>query len=307
MRRTWEVEGIVNNSAAGQKTVILPTLLDYLHLRLEAQTATRSTLTQLIQRVNGENFRVITGAQQDDMNQEQLMSAMSVDHILAIPFELMRCINLVQRYSVSLNTLSASPDNGDQITSMQFLWTDSTTDTWRAFADVDDATVGGPGALLRYQEGTAPLQASSTFSASLRNFIDSGTPQMRFLMRMFQLLASGTFENGDVQFIYGANKAEALHRTVFGNVRDLTDPGYRAVPTTYAASSGGLVIDFVETGISEPFDTMAPATPNQIQANVPGLAVIDGTQYAPYGGVDFRFSPTASTTTTSLTEWGGSL
>lgn len=309
MRRTVEIVSVNGNAtAAGRKSILMPVGFDYIAARLQGVTAVSTNVSILQELINTEIVRNITGVNQNDMNLLDKMANMSVDFILPMPFEMMGMKNPAQQYSTTRNTGSPDPDTGNQITNMQLQWVDSTTDTWRVFADVDDSQVGGPGGITRFDSLSAAIGSSATFTSSIAQFLQFGSPERRYMRRGLFLASTGTLANGDTVIMKGKNKGLFFQRTATGNVRALTDANLRAVPTNYITASGGYIIDGTETGISETWDTMRPATAAEIKAdtdnNIPAMA---GIKVKPEAMFDIRFSPTAANTLACIIETIGRL
>ncbi len=309
MRRTLEIVSVQGNSAAGKKSIIMPVGLDYIAALLAGETAVDTDVTNLKEKLNTELVRDITGTDQNDMNLTDRIADMGVDSILRIPFEMMGMKNIATQYGTTRNTMSPDPETGNAINGMILEWTDGTTDEWRVFAEADDATTGGPGGITRFQKVTPQVAASSNYSSSIQSFIQFGSPDRRFFRRGFFLISAGTLDGGDVVIQRGNAKDEILHRTAVLNVRELTDANVRAVPTNYDTAAGGMIIDTTETGISETFDTMRPASDAEQKAQVhpQGYAIMGGVAVMPQTMFDIRFSPDTGGALQALTETLGRL
>jgi hypothetical protein len=295
MRRTVEIVSVNGNASAGtKKTIIMPVGLDYIHARLAGQTAVASDISILQELLNTEIVRNFSGTIQNNMNLLDRMADMSVDNILAIPFEMMGMKNPVAQYGTTRNTASPDAETGEAINNMQLQWTDATADTWRVFADVDDSTTGGPGGITRFQSIDAQVAASSNYTSSIQNFTQFGSPERRYFRRGLFLATAGTLANGDTEIQRGNGKNVIFQRTAVLNVRALTDANVRNLPAAYATASGGMIIDTTETGISETFDTMREATDAEAKADK-GLPVMGGKALKPYAMFNIVFSPTVAT------------
>lgn len=309
MRRTMEIVSVQGNGVSGKKTLIQPTGLDVINFRALGTTALPANITNFKEKLNTEIVRDYTGTDQDAMNVTDRMAAMSVDNIFVVPFEMMGMKSIVTQYGTTRNTLSPDPETGDAINNMQYEWTDNTTDSWRVFIDCDDATTGGPGGITRFQKVSVTVAASSNYAASIQSYLQFGSPDRRFLRRMFELISAGTLNGGDTVIQRGNSRDEIYRRTGPLNVRALTDANVRALPTAYTVANGGLIIDTTETGISETFDTMRVASAAEIaqQVKPQGFATMGGVGVLPQTMFDPRFSPSAGGTLTTIAETLGRL
>lgn len=306
-RRTFEIVSVNGNSTAGgRKSIIFPAGLDYIHARLQGATAVSTDVTVLQELLNTEIVRNITGTDQNDMNLCDKLANMSVDSILAIPFEMMGMKNPTVQYGTTRNTASPDPDTQNAINNMQLQWVDGTTDTWRVFCDVDDSTLGGPGGITRFDKLSSSVGISTTYTASIQQFLQFGMPERRYMRRGFFKNGSGTLANGDTVIQRGQNRNVVFQRTAVLNVRALTDANIRAIPTRYTTANSGFIIDTTETGISETIDTMRPASVAEAKADS-GLPVMGGVALKPQAMFDIRFSPTAADTLSSIVETIGRL
>lgn len=310
MRRTLEIVSVQGNTTAGgKKTIIAPVGLDYIATLLYGSTAVATDVTNLKERINTEIVRDITGTDQNDMNLSDRVANMSVDSILRIPFEMMGMKSIPTQYGTTRNTLSPDPETGNAINNYQYEWTDGTTDTWRVFVEADDATTGGPGGITRFQKVVPTIAASTNYSASIQSYLQFGSPDRRFFRRGFFKISAGNLAAGDNVIQRGNSKQEIYRRPANLNTRELTDANVRALPANYLVSAGGLIIDTTETGISETFDTMRPATDAELKQQVKpqGYAVMGGVGVLPETMFDVRFSPSAGGALTCLVETLGRL
>ena len=278
------------------KTVNLPGGYDYLATTRQGATCVPADMSQFQTLVNSAAWRTLTGTQQDDINQVDQLASMTVDNALRIPYEIPRLKSIAQQYSSTLNTLAPAHGTQASINTVQETWTDTTTDTWTMWAEVDDnAPALGPGGVERLAVWNLNLTANSTFSSSIAPFIQgaTGLPTVRWLHAMYVLAASGTLANGEFRITRGMQSEIMADRLLPLNNRILTDYGIRALPAAYAISAGGLVFDTAETGIAEMIDTMMEA-PAGTPSNSPGLVTREGKQIMPWSNFDIRFSPTAS-------------
>jgi len=307
MRRTLELVPVQGNGVSGRKTIINPLGLDYIAHLLVGVTATAAVVSSIKEKVNTELVRDITGSDQDNLNQEEKIGAMSVDNTLRIPYEQMGMKSIAQQYGTTRNTISADPETGNSISIYSHEWSDSTTDAWRVFVEADDATTGGPGAITRFLKVQPNVAASATYGASIASYLQFGIPERRFIRRMALLAAAGTLANGDTVMTRGKSKEEVFRRTAAMNTRQLTDANLRALPAAYAVASGGLFVDFTETGIAEMLDTMRPASDQEVKANVAGIVEMGGQKVLPYSMLDVRLSPSATGSVTAIVETVGRL
>jgi hypothetical protein len=278
------------------KTVNLPGGYDYFATSRVGATCTAANMTQFQTLVNSSPWRNLTGTQQDQINQIDLLAAMSVDNTLRVPYEIPRLKSIDQQYGTTLNTLAPDQDTNASINTLQETWTDTTTDTWSMWAEVDDhAPNAGTGGVERLAVWNLNLVANTTFSSSIAPFIQgaTGQPITRFLHAAYFLAASGTLGNGETRVTRGMQGQIMFDRLAQLNARILTDYGIRSIPTAYTTANGGFIIDTCETGVAEMIDTMYEA-PANTPSNAAGLVQRDGKRLLPYPNVDIRLSPTAT-------------
>lgn len=312
MRRTLEIlTGLSGNSAVGRVTSLLPMGLDYLVAnwwRSGGAAVTAANITEVRETLNADVTRLYSGTQQDLMNQFDGLTAMGAV-MLRIPFELVRMKDVIATYSTTRNTLSADPDTGKAINQMKIDIVQNVATEWRLFAEVDDATTGGPGAIsriLQFQDspgGGAPY--------SLAGRIPFGLPERRFFRRGFFDVSAGNL-NADFQIFRGAGNEQIAVRPKTLNDRIAGDYGVR-FPAAYGGATS-FVFDTTETGIPEMFDTMATikrgadAELKEAIKNAPSDAVIMGGAIVRPGQVfDIRPQPSAAATLTSTIESVGRL
>jgi hypothetical protein len=297
-RRTVLIPTIQGNGAAGQKTVNIPGGLDIIATLRQGVTCVAANMTQFQTLVNSAAFRTVTGTQQDAMNQADLLAAMSVDNALRVPYEIPRMKSIAQQYGTTLNFQAPDPVTGSYINTVQETWTDTTTDTWSMWAEVDDNSPNaGTGGVERIANWTLNLTANATFSSSIAPYIQgtTGQPTNRWLHALYILAAAGTLANGETRILRGTQGEVMFDRLAVMNYRILTDYGIRGIPAAYATASGGLIIDTTETGISEMIDTMMVA-PKGTLSSAAGAVTRSGQLIIPYSNFDIRLSPTNTTT-----------
>lgn len=307
MRRTLEVVGLNGNGAIGRVSALLPMSLDLMVYDWvdPGGNATPADITELREFLNTEPIRLYTGTDQDNMNKLDRMAGFAGD-VLRIPNELVGMKSVDATYSTTRNTLSQDPDTGNAITNGRVDILQTIAETWRLFVEADDAILGGPGGITRFQKVAVQNPAGFNGEWSLQNQLVFGSPEKRFLRRLLALVSAGDFLNGDAFIQRGVNNDEIYRRTKVFNDRVLQDYNVRSLPALYSASSG-FVIDSTETGIGEMFDTMRVATAAEIKAGVANLSNVKGVSLLPQSTFNIRFSPSQAGTGTVLAETLGRL
>jgi hypothetical protein len=289
--------------------VNFPGSLDVISSLRQGATCTAAEMTQFQTLANSSPLRTVTGTQQDAMNQADLLAAMSVDNALRVLYEIPRMKSIAQQYSTTLNMQAPDAGTNAFINTLQETWTDTTTDTWSMWAEVDDnAPKAGTGAVERIAAWNLNITANATFSSSIAPYIQGavGQPTVRWLHALYMLATAGTFANGETRILRGTDGQVMFDRLAVMNYRMLTDEGIRGIPTAYETSAGGLIIDFTEDGINEMVDTMMVAPAGTIN-QAAGAVVRSGQLLVPYANFDIRLSPTNTTSATTLIRSAGYL
>lgn len=316
MRRTIEVLGLQGNGAIGEVTAQPSVAFDVIGYNLydEDGAAQASDVTRLREFLNTEAVRDYLGSDQDMMNQLDRLPAfnsgtLGAPDTFAVPNEMLGMKQVDRTYSTTRNCLSPDKETKAAITQLKVAWIQGIAETWRFFIEADDATDGGPGGITRFQRASAQNPAGTLGEMDLSKWLTFGSPQKRFFRRGFFTLAAGAFTGGDAFIQRGKDNGFIYQRTKSMNDRMVERANVRVLPASLSAATG-FVIDTTETGISEMFDTMRPATAQEASAGgqgQSGVAVMDGVAVVPENTFAIRFSPTVASTLTWLAETVGRL
>ena len=312
MRRTVEIVGLNGNAAIGAVSVPLPMGFDYINLHFaSADALVPADLTEIRETINSEPTRLYAGSDQEGMNTFDNLPTMATNNILSIMFEMVHMKSVKSSYACTRNTLSADPNTGKAISNINYRLVQGAAHSFRLFAEVDDATLGGPGGLsrvLKYSD-SAPAGPGEYSSQKVVPF---GSPERRYLRRVFSTLATATY-SGDVRILRGNGQEEIFRRDVAVNAQIQAQNAYVRNGGALGPLGGSATfcIDSTETGISEMFDSMqncSAGTPNAIQWQAANKAKGKMAQYAcPYGLFDIRYVVSAADSITHLVEAVGRL
>jgi len=247
-------EGIAVGQTA---TFKLPIGRRYHQLRLigSATTFSVSDITEIRLFINGQVAQRFSGAQRDKMNQFDGRHPATIDATsfeLVIPFDRYKLNTLAGEEETALNTGSADPKTGQQITSV-YMEVDlanpggiTGTPTFLLLATQSEALAGGPGTVMFIQRFTRNIAGSGDFDIA---DLPRGDANRIALNRVF----FNPDANNITRIVAERNQYIIWDRTSTDNVRVQND-GYR-VPQI-----GWFVIDKTENAAGgDPIDLLGAA------------------------------------------------
>ena len=268
MRRTIEITGLNGNGTAGVVSVLLPPGFDYLGYNLQAVSGAAITVgdvTEIKETLNSDITRLYSGTDQDNMNKfDRMATAYAAGvGVLRIPSEFRAMKTAQYTYAATRNTMSTDKTTGKAITQIRLEVRQGTATTHRLFVEVDDSTDMGPGLISRI---TKLEDATSAGEWSGANKISLGTPERRFLRRLFATVDAGTIgATGDTYIKRGNSNSEIFRRNKVLNDRILDDFSSVRLSTGFGGPTT-FCLDTTESGISEMMDTMDEVSPNAANA-----------------------------------------